>query len=178
MRRANPISPIKPRQSSKAVGVCVTPINPNSVQARYVHWVEGLSQENEVGQDCLGKEDGRNAEVKLPFLCFMVKEIHAHECADATAYDGHPDEGSLRYAPLPPAGLPFVNPEDQEGQDIDDDEIDEEYSHGHPRCCSDKTGIYLLFFFAHVLARTTATTDSTTTQETWIVAAKSESFIR
>ena len=92
----------------------------------------GLSQKDEVGQDCLGKEDGRNAEVKLPFLCLVVKEIHAHKCADAATYDGHPDEGSLRYAPLPPAGLPFVNPEDQEGQDIDDDEIYEQCSHGPP----------------------------------------------
>ena len=92
----------------------------------------GLSQKDEVGQDCLGKEDGRNAEVKLPFLCLVVKEIHAHKCADAATYDGHPDEGSLRYAPLPPAGLPFVNPEDQEGQNIDDDEIYEECSHRHP----------------------------------------------
>ena len=33
-------------------------------------------------------------------------------------------------------------------------------------------------FFAHVLARRTAAMDSTATQERWIVAAKSESFIR
>lgn len=52
-------------------------------------WVDGLSQKNEVGQDCLGKEDGRNAEVKLPFLSFMTKEVHARQSADAAAYNGH-----------------------------------------------------------------------------------------
>ena len=80
----------------------------------------------------MGKEDGWNAKVKLPFLRFVAKEIHTHECADAASYDGHPNEGSLWYAPLPPTGLPFVNPEDQEVQEIDDDEIYEECSHGHP----------------------------------------------
>ena len=39
-------------------------------------------------------------------------------------------------------------------------------------------GIYFPLFFAHVLARRTAAMDSTATQERWIVAAKSESFIR
>ena len=35
-----------------------------------------------------------------------------------------------RNAPLPLPGLPLVNPEDQEGQKIDADEIDDECSHG------------------------------------------------
>ncbi len=82
-----------------------------------------LSQEAEVGQDCLSKEDGRNAKVELTFLRFMAKKVHAHERTATAAYDGHPDEGCLRYAPLSSLGLPFVNPENQEGQAIDDDEI-------------------------------------------------------
>ncbi len=71
----------------------------------------------------MSKEDGRNAEVELTFLRFMAKKVNAHERTNTTAYDGHPDKGCLRYAPLSSLGLPFVNPEDQEGQAIDDDEI-------------------------------------------------------
>ena len=87
-------------------------------------------QEEKPGQDGLGKEDGGNAEVELPFLRFVPEEIHPHERADAAAGDGHPDERTLRDAPLPPARLPLVNPEDQEGQDIDADEVYEECSQG------------------------------------------------
>ena len=83
----------------------------------------GLSQEEEVGQDRLNKEDGGDAEIEFPFLCFVPEEIHPQECADAASCDRHPDEGRLRYAPLPSAGLPFVDSEDKEGQDIDADEI-------------------------------------------------------
>ena len=43
--------------------------------------------------------------------------------------DRHPDEGRLRYAPLSAAGLPFVDSEDKEGQDIDADEVYEDCSH-------------------------------------------------
>ena len=87
-------------------------------------------QEEKPGQDGLGKEDGGNAEVELPFLRFVPEEIHPHERADAAAGDGHPDERTLRDAPLPSTGLPLVNPEDQEGQDIDADEVYEECSQG------------------------------------------------
>ena len=81
------------------------------------------SQEEVAEQDCLDKEDGGNAENELPFLRFVPEEAHAHECADASADYGQPDEGFLRYAPLPLSGLPFVHPEDNEGQQIDADEI-------------------------------------------------------
>ena len=92
----------------------------------------GLSQEKEPGQDGLGQEDGRDAEVELPLSRFVPEKVHPHECAYAAADDGQPDEGVLRNAPLPPPGLPFVDPEDQESQEIDADEIDEECSHGCP----------------------------------------------
>ena len=82
------------------------------------------------GQDGLGDEDGRNAESELPLLCLVPEEIHPHERADAAAGNGHPDERILRDAPLPPARLPLVNPEDQEGQDIDADEVYEKCSQG------------------------------------------------
>ena len=59
-----------------------------------------------------------------------VKEVHAQKRADASADDGQPEEGVLRNAPLPLPGLPLVNPEDQEGQEIDAGEIDDECSHG------------------------------------------------
>ena len=59
------------------------------------------------------------------------KEVHPQECADAAACYGHPDEGRLRYAPLPAAGLPFVDSEDKEGQDIDADEIYDDCSQDH-----------------------------------------------
>ena len=62
----------------------------------------------------------------------MPEEIHPHERADAATGDGHPDERILRDAPLPPTGLPLVNPEDQEGQDIDADEVYEDCSQGCP----------------------------------------------
>lgn len=68
-------------------------------------------------------EDGGDAEIEFPFLCFVPEEIHPQECADAASCDRHPDEGRLRYAPLSAAGLPFVDSEDKEGQDIDADEI-------------------------------------------------------
>ena len=90
----------------------------------------GLSQEEKPGQDGLGKEDGGDTEVELPFLRFVPEKIHPHERADAAADDGHPDERILRDAPLPPACLPLVNPEDQEGQDIDADEVYEDCSQG------------------------------------------------
>ena len=38
--------------------------------------------------------------------------------------------GSLAGPPLPLPGLPLINPENQEGQEIDSDEIDEECPHG------------------------------------------------
>ena len=53
----------------------------------------------------------------------MPEEGHPQERADAAAGDRHPDEGRLRYAPLPSAGLPFINPENKEGQDINANEI-------------------------------------------------------
>ena len=90
----------------------------------------GLSQEEKPGHDGLGKEDGGDAEVEFPLLCLVPEEIHPHERADAAAGDGHPDERTLRDAPLSPARLPLVNPEDQEGQDIDADEVYEECSQG------------------------------------------------
>ena len=90
----------------------------------------GLSQEEKPGQNGLGKEDGGDAEVEFPLLRFVPEEIHPHERADAAAGDGHPDERTLRDAPLPPARLPLVNSEDQEGQDIDADEVYEECSQG------------------------------------------------
>ena len=82
-----------------------------------------LSQEKEVGQDGLDDEDGGDAEIEFPFLRFVPEEVHPQECTDAASCDRHPDEGRLRYAPLPSAGLPFVDSEDKEGQDIDADEI-------------------------------------------------------
>ena len=78
----------------------------------------------------MGKEDGENAEVEFPLLRFVPEEIHLHERADAAAGDGHPDERILRDAPLSSTGLPLVNPEDQEGQDIDADDVYEECSQG------------------------------------------------
>ena len=45
----------------------------------------GLSQEEKPGQDGLGKEDGGDTEVELPFLRFVPEEIHSHERADAAA---------------------------------------------------------------------------------------------
>lgn len=78
----------------------------------------------------MGEKDGGNAEVEFPLLRFVPEEIHPHERADAAAGDRHPDERTLRNAPLPPARLPLVNPENQEGQDIDADEVYEECSQG------------------------------------------------
>ena len=87
-------------------------------------FLEGmLSQEEEVSQDGLGNEDGGDTKGELSFLRFVPEEIHPQECADTASCDRHPDEGRFRYAPLPSAGLPFVDSEDKEGQDIDADEI-------------------------------------------------------
>ena len=58
----------------------------------------------------MDNEDGGDAEIKFTFLRFVPEE-------------GHPDEGRFRYAPLPSAGLPFINPENKEGQDINANEI-------------------------------------------------------
>ncbi len=98
------------------------------IQKRMLFW-EGipvnkpLSQEEEVSQDGLDKEGGGDAKRESPFLRFVPEEIHTQECADAASCDRHPDEGRFRYAPLSAAGLPFVDSEDKEGQDIDADEI-------------------------------------------------------
>ena len=83
-------------------------------------FLEGmLSQEEEVSQECLGKEDGGDAEGELSFMRFVPEEMHPQERADAAAGDRHPDEGRLRYAPFPFPGLPLVDTEDKEGQNID-----------------------------------------------------------
>ena len=78
----------------------------------------------------MGEKDGGNAEVELPLLRFVPEEIHPHERAETAAGDGHPDERILWDAPLSFTGLPFVNPEDKEGQDIYADEVYEECSQG------------------------------------------------
>ena len=85
--------------------------------------IKPLSQEEEISRDGLDDEDGGDAEIEFPFLCFVPEEGHPQERADTAAGDRHPDEGRLRYAPPPSAGLPFVDSEDKEGQDIDADEI-------------------------------------------------------
>ena len=82
-----------------------------------------LSQEEEVSQDGLDNEDGGDAEIEFALLRFVPEEEHPQECADAASCDRHPDEGRFRYAPLSAAGLPFVDSEDKECQDIDADEI-------------------------------------------------------
>ena len=74
-------------------------------------------------------EDGRDAEGELAVLGFVAEEIHAQEGADAAAGNGQPDEGVFRDAPLPFPGLPFVDAINQEGQDIDADEVDDEVFH-------------------------------------------------
>ena len=51
------------------------------------------------------------------------EEGHPQERADASSCDRHPDKGRFRYAPLPSAGLPFVDSEYKEGQDINANEI-------------------------------------------------------
>ena len=79
----------------------------------------------------MDKEDGGDAEIEFAFLRFVPEEIHPQECADAAAGDRHPEEGRLRYAPLPSAGLPFVDSEDKEGQDIDACEIYDDCSQDH-----------------------------------------------
>lgn len=76
-------------------------------------------------------EDGGDAEIEFPFLCFVPGEEHPQECADAASCDRHPDEGRFRYAPLSAAGLPFVDSEDKECQDIDADEIYDDCSQDH-----------------------------------------------
>lgn len=76
-------------------------------------------------------EDGRDAKRESPFLRFVPEEEHPHERADTASCDRHPDEGRLRYAPLSAAGLPFVDSEDKEGQDIDADEIYDDCSQDH-----------------------------------------------
>ena len=93
-------------------------------------FLEGrLSQKEEVSQDGLDNEDGGDAEIEFTFLRFVPEEGHPQECTDASSCDRHPDEGRLRYAPLSATGLPFVDSEDKEGQDIDADEIYNECLH-------------------------------------------------
>ena len=89
-----------------------------------------LSKEKVVGQGSLDEEDGGDSEGEFAVLRFVAEEAHAQEGADAAAGNGQPDEGVFGDAPLPSPGLPFVNAVDQEGQDIDADEIDNEVSHG------------------------------------------------
>ena len=88
-------------------------------------------QEEKPGQDGLGEKDGGDAEVEFPLLRFVPEEVHPQECTDAASCDRHPDEGRLRYAPLSAMGLPFVDSEDKEGQDIDADEIYDDCSQDH-----------------------------------------------
>ena len=71
----------------------------------------------------MGNEDGGDAERELPFLRFVPKKVHPQKCADATTGYGQTNESRFRYAPLPFTGLPFVDPEDKESQNIDADEI-------------------------------------------------------
>ena len=95
-------------------------------------FLEGrLSQKEEVSQDGLDNEDGGDAEIEFTFLRFVPEEGHPQECTDASSCDRHPDEGRLRYAPLSATGLPFVDSEDKEGQDIDAYEIYDDCSQDH-----------------------------------------------
>ena len=64
-----------------------------------------LAQEEEVGQGGLDEEDGGDAG------------------------DGQPDEGVFGDASLPSDGLPFVDAVDEEGQDVDADEVDDKGTH-------------------------------------------------
>ena len=105
-----------------------------------------LSQEEEVSQDGLGNEDGGDTKGELSFLRFVPEEVHPQECADAASCDRHPDEGRLRYAPLPSAGLPFVDSEDKEGQDIDADEIYDDCSQDHLAVTPINTNLLVLCF--------------------------------
>ena len=77
----------------------------------------------------MDEEDGGDAKGELAVLGFVAEEVHAHEGADAAAGNGQPDEGVFGDAPLPSPGLPFVDAVDQEGQDIDADEVDDEGAH-------------------------------------------------
>ena len=78
----------------------------------------------------MDEENGGDAEGELAVLGLVAEEVHAQESTDAAAGDSQPDEGVFGDAPLPSPGLPFVNAVDQEGQDIDADELDNEVSHG------------------------------------------------
>ena len=109
-------------------------------------FLEGmLSQEEEVSQDGLDNEDGGDTKGELSFLRFVPEEVHPQECADTASCDRHPDEGRFRYAPLSAAGLPFVDSEDKEGQDIDADEIYDDCSQDHLAVTPINANLVLVF---------------------------------
>ena len=89
----------------------------------------GLLKEEEIDQSGLSKEDGGNAKGELAVLGLVAEDVHPQEGADTAAGDGQPDEGVFRDAPLPSPGLPFIDAVDQEGQDVDADEVDDEVAH-------------------------------------------------
>ena len=89
---------------------------------------DGLFQEK-IDYDGLHKNNGGNAESKLLVLGFVTEEVHAQESADAAAGDGQPDKGILGDAPLPSPGLPFVDAVDEEGHNVDADEVNDEVAH-------------------------------------------------
>ena len=82
-----------------------------------------LPQKKEVSQGSLDKEDGGDAEGELAVLGLVAEEVHSQEGADAAAGDGQPDEGVFGDAPLPSPSLPFIDAVDQEGQDVEADEV-------------------------------------------------------
>lgn len=85
--------------------------------------------QEKIDYDGLHKNNGGNAESELLVLGFVTEEVHAQESADAAAGDGQPDKGILGDAPLPSPGLPFVDAVDEEGHNVDADEVNDEVAH-------------------------------------------------
>ena len=56
-------------------------------------------------------------------LGLVMEDTHAQQGADAAAEHSEQEQRRLRDAPPVPPGLPLVEAEGQEGQDIDPDEV-------------------------------------------------------
>ena len=79
--------------------------------------------------DYFRKKKTGNAESELLVLGFVTEEVHAQESADAAAGDGQPDKGFFRDAQKKKNSIPFVDAVDEEGHNVDADEVNDEVAH-------------------------------------------------
>lgn len=71
----------------------------------------------------LEEEYDGDAEGELVLLCFVVEHTHGQYCGGASADEGEEDKYGFRHSPTVVMGFPFVDAVDDEGCNVDNQEI-------------------------------------------------------